>query len=366
MRRILISQASHRIFPGLKTNNLLGMFEHPDFPLDGEKFGIKKGEHIPAGKVLEYLESFVQTAGISAFLRLNTKVQVIEQDDERGWKVHCTPSAQDQAYQIHASKLIIATGSTSSPSKPQNPTSALFTPPVIHAKDFPSHFSSIARPSSHTLVIGSGKSAWDISYACATQPTSTVTMLIRPSGNGPVLMTPSHVTPFKLWLEKLVFTRFFGLFSPCPWAQTTGPEGWIRAFLHRTWLGRKIVSGYWKVLGDDAIALNRMNEHPETKKLVPWRGAFEVGNALSICNYPINFFDLVRQGRVKVVIDEVKGFEDGQAVRLMSGEKIHVDAVVCATGWKMGRSIIFKPVGLESEMGLPTVRTTRQFILLNY
>jgi hypothetical protein len=145
--------------------------------------------------------------------------------------------------------------------------------------------------------------------------------------------------------------------SPCPWAQTTGLEGWLRSFLHSTWLGRKVVGAFWKILGDDAISLNKLNEHPETAKLVPWRGAFEVGNSLSIHNYPTNFFELVREGRIKVVIDEIESFEADRDVLLKSGTRLQVDAVVCATGWEVGHALKFMPDAMEQELGLPTVRT---------
>jgi cation diffusion facilitator CzcD-associated flavoprotein CzcO len=201
--------ASDRIFPGLKTNNLLGMYEHPDFPMDEQKFGIKKGEHVPAKKMLEYLETLVKESGIAKFLRLNTKVELVEKTGD-GWALHCVSSSSGEPHTITTPKLIIAVGNTNKPKMPKYPTSSAFEPPVLHSKEFPAHVSSIAKAASHTLVVGGGKSAWDVAYACATQPDATSTLLIRPSGNGPTWMTPSHVTPFTLWLEKLVFTRFFG------------------------------------------------------------------------------------------------------------------------------------------------------------
>jgi hypothetical protein len=151
------------------------------------------------------------------------------------------------------------------------------------------------------------------------------------------------------------FTNLIIVMSPCPWAQTTSLEGWLRSFLHGTWLGRKVITAFWKILGDDAIALNKLNDHPETQKLVPWRGAFEVSNCLSIHNYPTNFFDMVREGRVKVVIDEVQNFEAGKDVVLKSGAKLQIDAVVCATGWEVANTIRFEPESLERDLGLPSV-----------
>jgi thioredoxin reductase len=348
--------AAHRTFPGLRTNNLWGMYEHPDFPMDEKRFGVNRGQHIPAAKMFDYLDAFAEWADVKQFLRLRTSVEVIERDeDEQGWIIHCAASSslQNQGKVLKAKKLVIAVGNTNKPLLPDYSVSSNFQPLVIHARDFPEHHAAIAKPEMHTLVVGSGKSAWDIAYACASQPSSTATILIRPDGNGPVWMTPSHVTPLGLWLEKLVHTRFFGFMSPCPWAPTTGLEGWMRSFFHRTWLGRKIVNAFWGVLGEDAIALNKLDSHPETKKLRPWRGAFEVGNALSIHNYPTSFFDLVRACKIKILIDEIDTLHGEQQAILKSRAVLEVDAVVCATGWQKGYTFKFKPERLEEELGIP-------------
>ncbi|KAF2851253.1 flavin-binding monooxygenase-like protein-like protein [Plenodomus tracheiphilus IPT5] len=346
--------ASHRIFPGLRTNNLWSMYEHPDFPMDKERFGVKRGEHVPAKNMLEYIEALAEWSGVRDFVRLNTKVELIEKKGE-GWMLHCVRHADsEEPFEIQTKKLIIAVGTTNRPFMPQFPKSPDFTPLVVHSKDFPSHYEQIAKPGTHTIVVGSGKSAWDVAYACAIQQDSTVTILIRPSGNGPNWISPSHVTPFSLWLEKLVFTRFFGLVSPCPWAKTSGIEGWLRSFFHGTWLGRKVTAAFWNILGEDVIALNKLDEHPETKKLRPWRGGFEVGNCLSIHNYPTNFFDLVRNGRIKILFDEVSSLNPGNNINLKTGTTLHANAIVCATGWHISNTIPFHPQTLETELGLPS------------
>jgi cation diffusion facilitator CzcD-associated flavoprotein CzcO len=198
-----------RLFPGLKTNNLLGMYEHPELPMSEVKLGVKKGQHIPGAEVQQYLKAFVHENGVEEFMRTNTKVEAVEKSEE-GWTLHCTSNPAGRTFSIGTIKLIIAVGNTNKPKMPKYLTSASFEPTIIHSKEFPAHYEHIVKPGKHTLVVGGGKSAWDVAYACATQPDATVTLLIRPSGNGPNWMTPSHVTPFKLWLEKLVFTRFFG------------------------------------------------------------------------------------------------------------------------------------------------------------
>lgn len=349
--------AHHRTFPGLRTNNLLGMYEHPDFPMDAIQFGLTPGEHVPAEKMLEYLEALVDWSGIREFIRLNARVEIIEREGTR-WQLQCMGSLKTGpgSFKVKARKLILANGNTNKPFMPTYPRSLGFQPKILHSKDFPRHFDTTAVPQSHTLVVGGGKSAWDISYACAIQQKSTVSMLLRPSGHGPIWMPPTHVTPFSLWLEKLVFTRFFGFMSPCPWAKTSGIEGWLRTFFHNTWLGRSIAGAFWKILGDDVHALNRLDEHPETKKLRPWTNAFETGNTLSIHNYPTSFFELVRQGRVNILIDEVDRFDEGNTVMLQSGRTLNVDTVICATGWHTGNTIEFRPEAVEQKLGIPSLR----------
>ncbi|KAF2751223.1 FAD/NAD(P)-binding domain-containing protein [Sporormia fimetaria CBS 119925] len=345
--------APHRTFPGLKTNNLWGTYQHPDTPMSEERFGVKKGEHVPAEKVHEYLQALIDDNGIDSLIRLNTKVDTAEKI-AGGWKLSCISSTgEGKDVQILTNKLILSTGLANRPSMPRYAVSPEFQPPIIHSASFPSHYSEIVAPNKHTLIIGAGKSAWDIAYACATN-NGTATMLIRPTGKGPLWMSPPYVTPFKLWLEKLVFTRFFGLMSPCPWASNEGFEGVARRFLHGTWLGRKIVTAFWNVLGEDVVSLNRYNEHEETKKLRPWRNAFEVGNALSIMNYPTDWFELVREGKIKIIIADVERVEAENEAILSTGEKLQVDAVVSATGWETHPSIKFLPVGIEKELGLPT------------
>lgn len=325
--------------------------------MDGVGFNVQKGEHVPAEKVFEYFEAFVKDSGIGDSIKYSTTVQTIEQIDS-GWKLHVeigSSTSKTDYTTINASKLIVAVGLTNQPSMPRYATSMNFRPLVIHSKEFAHRYTDISKENMHTLIVGGGKSAWDIAYACAMKPNATATMLIRPSGDGPSWMSPSHVTPLGLWLEKLVFTRFFGYMSPCPWGETNGLEGWLRGFFHRTWLGQKIMATFWQILGDDVVQLNKLYDHPETKKLRPWRDAFETGNALGIMNYPTDWFELVREGKVKIIIDEIDQLDNENEVHLKSGEKLQVDAVVCATGWKAGEGIAFKPEGLRRQLGLPSI-----------
>lgn len=116
-----------------------------------------------------------------------------------------------------------------------------------------------------------------------------------------------------------------------------------------------VVEAFWGALGADIIRLNKLEEHTETIELRPWKNTFDLGNAPSILTYPTSLLGLVKEGRIKIVIDEVARFEEVSEVLLKGGKRLRADAVVCAAGWKAGCTLKFKPASLERELGLPSM-----------
>jgi hypothetical protein len=84
----------------------------------------------------------------------------------------------------------------------------------------------------------------------------------------------------------------------------------------------------------------KYDEHPETRKLKPWHTAFWAGSALSIVNYPTDFMELVRTGRIRVHISDVDRLSDG-TLHLSSGQDVRADVIVCATGWNYRDPLAF-------------------------
>lgn len=72
-------------------------------------------------------------------------------------------------------------------------------------------------------------------------------------------------------------------------------------------------------------------------------------------NYPTDFFDLVREGKIRVIIGEVECFGKSTEVRLTNGKTLEVDAVVCSTGWDTDPAIEFKPSAIKGALGLPSL-----------
>ncbi|CAI6092769.1 unnamed protein product [Clonostachys chloroleuca] len=343
--------AQHRIYPGLKSNNLLGTYEYPDFPMTAEKFGVKVNEHLPGSKIHAYLQAYADHFGISHLIRFNSKVTVAEHmdEDEGGWQLTIRNVRSNQEAHILTRGLIVATGITSEAFLPHFDGQETFRGEVFHGKDFPQHKATLEKGQTVT-VFGATKFAWDAVYAYATAGVN-VHWVVRSSGHGPCWMTPPYVTPFKKWMEELANTRALTWFSPCVWGHADGyPK--IRNFLHGTSPGRLLVELFWKFMEKDVLSLNKYDSHPDTAKLKPWTKAFFTGPSFSINNYDTSIWNVIKSDLVKVYVGEIDHLSDDK-VHLADGTELKCDALLAHTGWKHVSCIKFLPEGIETEIGLP-------------
>ncbi|KAI0744107.1 hypothetical protein C8Q80DRAFT_879065 [Daedaleopsis nitida] len=340
--------AQSRLYPGLKSNNMLGTYEYPDFPMDFATFGVSPGEHIPGPTVHKYLAAYAEHFNVHPRIRFNTHVDDAQKTPE-GWTLRTTRLDTGEQAELLARRLVVATGLTSDPNLPSFTDQDSFRAPIFHSRDFAARAETIKTADSVT-VLGGSKSAWDAAYAYATAGVPA-DMVIQKSGRGPVWMSPPYVTPLKKWLEKLVHMRFLTWFSPCTWGAEDG-YGRVRRLLHGTWLGRKLVDVVWHVIGTDVLTLVGVDKHPETKKLKPWHPVFWTASGLGILNYPTDFFEFVREGVIRVHIADVERLSE-HTVHLSNGEALDADALICATGWHPTPPIKFLPPESAAELGLP-------------
>ncbi|KAK1545110.1 hypothetical protein CPAR01_02612 [Colletotrichum paranaense] len=342
--------AKERLYPGLKSNNMLGTYEYPDFPMDSKRFNIKPGQHIPGETISIYLKAYADKFGITDKIRSCHKVIVAEHQEtsEGGWFL-TVANSQNGEIRVFARRLIIATGLTSEPWLPHFDGQECFGGRIFHGKYFQQNADTLETAKTVT-IFGGTKFAWDAVYSYATAGVK-VNWIIRSTGHGPCWMAPPYVTPLNKWLEKLANTRMLTWFSPCLWGDADGYIG-TRHFLHGTAIGRTIVDTFWKVLGGDVMTLNAYDSHPDTAKLKPWTEAMFTGTSFSILNYDTNFFDLVKEGKVKVHLGEIDHLSSG-TVHLSDGTKFSADVLLAHTGWKHVPPIKFLPEGIETELGIP-------------
>ncbi|CAI7660048.1 unnamed protein product [Penicillium bialowiezense] len=365
--------AAERLYPELRTNNLLGSYEYGDFPMRESIPGlVKPGQHISGRAMHEYLKAYAVHFGIHDKIQLNCKVESVEyceRDDKGGkeWLIqwrNTTEPGREKSCTIRARKLILATGLTSQPRIPTFSGQQSFGTPIFHAKDFALYQDTIfGKPSNDKTgvqregvhddhrpitVLGGSKSAWDTVYACASKGLR-VNWVIRASGTGPTWVSPAAVfSPFNLLLESLPVVRALGWFSPCVWVSHP-----ISNFLHRTWLGCLIVRLFWACLQWDMIRVNRYSDHEETAKLKPWFKPLWVGTAVSILNFPSDIFGLIQQGLVKVHIADVERLEPCRVVLSNGEDSLGTRALILCTGWKVSPGIRFLPDGIDQDMGFP-------------
>lgn len=160
--------ADHRIYPGLKSNNLWGTYEYPDFPMDSATFGVTTDEHIPGDVINTYLKAYAAKFEITDKIRLRSKVTVAEHQDRRagGWLLTIVDEEQQCKTSVFTRRLIIATGLTSEPFLPHFAGQEDFGGRVFHSKDFLKYSDTLQTAKSVT-VFGGTKFAWDAVYAYA-------------------------------------------------------------------------------------------------------------------------------------------------------------------------------------------------------
>ena len=160
--------AKERLYPGLRTNNMLGTYEYPDFPMDSETFGTQPGEHMTGTVMHSYLAKYAEKFDILDKIRYRSKVLTAEHQDGRegGWILAVqTDSAETK---IRTRKLILATGLTSEPFLPHIEGQEAFGAPLFHGRHFLQHSDTLESAKTVT-VFGGTKSAWDAVYAFGTK-----------------------------------------------------------------------------------------------------------------------------------------------------------------------------------------------------
>ncbi|CAK4030697.1 FAD NAD(P)-binding domain-containing [Lecanosticta acicola] len=341
--------SENRLYADLKSNNLHGSYEYPDFPMDPAAYGITHDDHIPGKVVHKYLTDFAKKFGVYARTRFNTKVESLGPASDGGWIIRTASEGDEKEKTLHCKKVIVATGLTSQPNFPQYAGAETFHAPYFHAKDFCRQGDTI-KTSERAVIVGGGKSAMDVAFAYANKGVQ-VDMVIRPGGNGPIWISHPYVMGGKR-LESLMHVRWMSWFSPCPWG---GLDSWLgnkmRSFLHGTAVGRFIVDKFWAGLGGEVLTANAYDTHPEVQKLKPWNSAFWIGSGFSIHNYDRNLFDMVKRGEIKVHIADIDRLTK-HTVHLTNGTDLPADVLICSTGWRKEPSIRFLNFG-TAGIGLP-------------
>jgi cation diffusion facilitator CzcD-associated flavoprotein CzcO len=142
----------------------------------------------------EFFKQYAQKWDILRRVDFETEVLEITRlgDNREGWNVKVQKSSGEQVLQTK--KLIIATGVTNRPHKPQINGAEDFDCPIIHSAELGKKARIIVDdPDIKTVgVLGGGKSAYDAVYLAAMAG-KEVEWIMRKSGKGPAWVFPGHV-----------------------------------------------------------------------------------------------------------------------------------------------------------------------------
>ncbi len=163
--------ALERLYDGLQTNNLVGMMEYSDFPMDFETFGVKPGSHVPGIAVHRYLTAYAERFGIYDKIRFESLVKSAELKEDGTWAILYENRTGEEAVrtiEVLAKKLVVASGTTSQPNMPEIRGSADFSGHMFHFKEFQDRKKEME--AAHNIaVLGGSKSAADAIYFNASK-----------------------------------------------------------------------------------------------------------------------------------------------------------------------------------------------------
>jgi cation diffusion facilitator CzcD-associated flavoprotein CzcO len=303
-------------------------------------------DHIPGEHVNDYLRKYAKDFGLEKYLRFNCSVTSAIDEGDAGWTmaVEQNQGPTKLRYSISTRKMIVATGLTSEPFMPVMEGRYDFEAPIYHTSQLAKAENGLGG-FKKVVILSGAKFSWDMACAYASAGVQ-VDWVIRESGHGPCWMLPNRLTPLKIIPESLLQTRLITWLSPCIWDDGFS---WIRSFFHQHWLGRKIVDTFFAKMQHSAEKTNGYDLHPETAKLKPWDDVFFIGTNRGLLNYEQDFFQLVRDGQVRVHVADITRLSN-HTVHLSIGDVLDADVLICGTGWKDTPQFDFVT---EKELGLP-------------
>lgn len=196
-----------------------------------------------AKHVTRYLENYVnahiyQGRSLRDRIVFGFNVENVDKIDAH-WVVHGRSAAERPKF-FRASKLIVASGLTSVPNMPALPNGKDFSGQIVHQEGFGSSRTLESPEIKQVAVLGGGKSAADMVYACSKAGKS-VSWIIRRSGSGPSIFLGSEgMGPYKNSTE-LGATRALVAAS----SSFFSTDSLFARFLDQTTLGRWLVRSVW-------------------------------------------------------------------------------------------------------------------------
>jgi len=306
LRPVLIEEAEHvgaawrRRYDRLRLNTAKH-FSH----LPGRAYPKTTAVFPTRDDVVAHLEHFADDERID--LRLSTSVQRIDRRDA-GWCVQTT------AGPIDATHIVVATGYERVPIIPEWPGRRFFTGELLHSS---AYRNPVFCQGKRVLVVGAGSSAMEIAYDVATGGATTTWLSVRTVPNIMLRTLPGGF-----------------------------PSDFIATAMHH--MPPRIADTMAEVarrlsIGDlSAMGLPRPTEGVFTR-------GHRLGRAPAIID--THTLDAIRN-RTIAVVPVIERFEQ-DGVRLIDGQSLRPDVIICATGYRRGLEPLVGHLDVLDERGVP-------------
>jgi dimethylaniline monooxygenase (N-oxide forming) len=303
--------AAPRTYPGLRTNNPRETYAFSDFPYP------RTADEFPtAEQVREYLDAYVERFRLRPLLCLATEVVSISRVPAARFEVAVRPAGGGSEIEALPFDFVaVCNGVFSQPDLPDVPGRQRFSGAVLHS----SELTAERVRGKHVVVVGAGKSALDCAMVAAEEGAACTLVFRRPHW-----MVPRYFFG-RIRLDRLFVTRFAELLLPLH-HRATRAERTLHA------LAAPLLRAWWNVQTRLVPRLCRMPAVMRPSTPLP--------SGLERSGVGDEFYQLLRQGRVRVVRSALAALAGPDRVQLESGEQIRADVVVLATGWRQNLSFL--------------------------
>ncbi|KAI4143389.1 MAG: hypothetical protein L6R39_004583 [Caloplaca ligustica] len=348
---------SERVYDTFYTQSPFGTWEYSDMAMPNPPENDMYEASFKAKYTTQYLESYIDRC-VHAGKALRERIQCdfdVQKIVKEGnaWTISGQTSPGN-SMTLRTSKLIVASGLTSTPNLPILPGQETFGNPIIHQKDFGRSNILSSPVVQRIVVLGAAKSAADLVYDCV-KAGKEVTWIIRRTGPGPGVFVPSPSrksasASYSVGSLRLIATLTPSLFNA---------DSWWNRFLQRSWIGKRILTKVWNDLDKKILTDGDFDGRSEEarrngfKKLKPHTPVIWQNQGAGLINRP-EFWDTVAKN-VQVHHEDIKELDKG-VVRLGNGHEIPADAILCGTGW--AHSLNFFDHDHLTKLGLPQPMST--------
>ena len=277
--------------------------------LPGHRIPASFGRWVAKDDMAEYVRDYARRHAIAP--RFRTEVRRVEHDGTQ-WAAHLDGGP------VTARQIVIATGYSHSPVRPDWPGQEGFTGEIVHASAYRSAAPYVGRS---VLVVGAGNTGAEIAADLAERGATDVRLSIR---------TPPNIIPRQLGPVPTTLLAIAMEYSP---AWLVDP---LNRFLQRT------------VLGD----LTRYGMPAPRSGVVAQARATGVTPTIDV-----GLVAALRAGLISPVA-AVDRFEAAEVV-LIDGTRFAPDAVIAATGYTTGLTSLVGHLGVLDERGNPLITGRR-------